>query len=95
MITFCLISFTALYVNDSCICTIQAVAVIYDAVICDVGIHKSVPMLVMEKVETSLSSLLLDVGDMVTMRERIDLAFGVVSAIHVQYFHKHLRVAHG
>ena len=47
----------------------------------------------MEKVETSLSSLLYDVGNMVTMRERVDLAFGIVCA--VEYFHAHLSVAHG
>ena len=63
------------------------------AVIYDVGILRSVPMLVMERVETSLSSLLLDVGDRVTVRERINLAFGIVSAI--EYFHDHLKVTHG
>ena len=50
-------------------------------------------MLEMEKVETSLSSLLRDVGDMVSVRERVDLAFGIVCA--VEYFHDQLRVAHG
>ena len=49
-------------------------------------------MLEMEKVETSLSSLLCDVGDMVTVRERVILAFGIVCA--VKYFHEQLRVAH-
>ena len=42
----------------------------------------SIPMLETEKVETSLSSLLCDVGDMV------DLAFGMVCA--VEYFHEQL-----
>ena len=63
------------------------------AVIYDVDVLRSVPMLVMERVETSLSSLLLDVGDRVTVRERINLAFGIVSA--VEYFHDHLKVTHG
>ena len=47
----------------------------------------------MEKVETLLSSLLVGVGDMVTARERVYLAFGITCA--VDYFHDHLRVAHG
>ena len=50
-------------------------------------------MLEMEKVQTSLSSILRDVGDLVTVREKVDLAFGIVCA--VEYFHDHLRVAHG
>ena len=53
----------------------------------------SVPMLVIERVETSLSSLLRDVSQMVTVRERVDLAVGIVCA--VEYFHDHLGVAHG
>ena len=32
-------------------------------------------------------------GDRVTVRERINLAFGVVSAI--EYFHDHLKATHG
>ena len=56
----------------------------------DVDVSSSVPMLVMEKVETPLSSLLRDVGNMVTVRERVDLAFGIVCAL--EYFHVHLRV---
>ena len=103
-----LMSFTVLYVDDSCICTIQDVCTSLPddfilspsacmhanvAVTYDVCSLKSVPILVMEKVETSLSSLLLDVGDMVTVRERIDLAFGIVSAI--EYFHDHLKMTHG
>ena len=63
------------------------------AAVYDVGVVSSVPILVMEKVETSLSSLLCDVGQMVTMRERVDLGLGIVSA--VEYFHDHLIVAHG
>ena len=63
------------------------------AVVYDVDVVSSVPMLEMEKVETSLSSLLGDVADMFTVRERVDLAFGIVCA--VEYFHEQLRVAHG
>ena len=70
------------------ICSHVNVAVVYD-----VDVVSSVPMLEMEKVETSLSSLLGDVGDMVTVRERVDLAFGIVCA--VEYFHEQLKVAHG
>ena len=70
------------------VCSHANVAVVYD-----VGVVSSFPMLEMEKVETSLSSLLGDVGDMVTVRERVDLAFGIVCA--VEYFHEQLRVAHG
>ena len=70
------------------VCSHANVAVVYDV---DVG--SSIPLLEVEKVETSLSSLLRDVGDMVSVRERVDLAFGIVCA--VEYFHDHLRVAHG
>ena len=62
-------------------------------VVYDVGVVSSVPTLVMEKLVTSLSSLLCELGDMVTVRERVDLAFGIVCA--VEYFHDHLRVVHG
>ena len=51
------------------------------AVVYDVDVVSSIPMLQMEKVETSLSLLLGDVGDMVTVRERVDLAFGIVCAV--------------
>ena len=70
------------------VCSHVNVAVVYD-----VDVVSSIPMLEMEKVETSLSSLLGDVGDMVTVRERVDLAFGIVCA--VEYFHEQLRMAHG
>ena len=70
------------------VCSHVNVAVVYD-----VDVVSSIPMLEMEKVETSLSSLLGDVGDMVTVRERVDLAFGIVCA--VEYFREQLRVAHG
>ena len=73
------------------VCSHANVAVVYD-----VYVVTSIPMLEMEKVETSLSSLsslLRDVGDMVSVRERVDLAFGIVCA--VEYFHNQLRVAHG
>ena len=70
------------------VCSHANVAVVYE-----VGVVSSIPILYMEKVETSLSSLLCDVGDRVTARERVDLAFGIVSA--VEYFHEQLRVAHG
>ena len=70
------------------VCSHANVAVVYD-----VDVDSSIPMLEMEKVETSLSSLLRDVGGLVTVRERVDLAFGIVCA--VEYFHDHLRVAHG
>ena len=59
----------------------------------DVDLVSSVPILVTEKVEASLSSLLLDVGEMLTVRERVDLAFGIACA--VEYLHGHLGVAHG
>ena len=59
----------------------------------DVDVVSSVPMLLMERVKTSLSSLLRDVSSMVTVRERVDLAFGIVCA--VEYFHDHLGVAQG
>ena len=55
------------------VCSHANVAVVYDA-----NVVSSIPMLEMETVETSLSSLLDDVGDMVTVRERVDLAFGIV-----------------
>ena len=70
------------------VCSHVNVAVVYD-----VDVVSSIPMLEMEKVEASLSSILRDVGDMLTVRERVDLAFGVVCA--VEYFHDQLRVAHG
>ena len=70
------------------VCSHANIAVLYD-----VDVVSSIPMLQMEEVETSLSSLLGDVGDMVTVRERVDLAFGIVCA--VEYFHEQLRVAHG
>ena len=69
-------------------CSHANVAVLYD-----VDVLSSIPILHMEKVETSLSSLLCDVGDRVTVRERVDLAFGIVCA--VGYFHEQLRVSHG
>ena len=70
------------------VCSHPNVTVVYH-----VDLVSSVPMLVMERVETSLSSLLHDVSSMVTVRERVDLAFGIVCA--VEYFHDHLGVAHG
>ena len=63
------------------------------AVVFDVDVVSSIPMLEMEKVETSLLSILRDVCEMVTVRERVYLAFGIVCA--VEYFHDHLRVTHG
>ena len=70
------------------VCSHANVAVVYD-----VDVVSSIPMLEMERVETSLSSILRDVGDLVTVRERVDLAFGIVCT--VEYLHDHLRVAHG
>ena len=70
------------------VCSHANVAVVYE-----VDVFSSIPILYMEKVETSLSSLLCDVGDRVTVRERVDLAFGIVCA--VEYFHEQLRMAHG
>ena len=70
------------------VCSHGNVAVVYY-----VDIISSIPMLGMEKVETSLSSLLCDVGDRVSVRERVDLAFGIVCA--VEYFHDQLRASHG
>ena len=81
-------SLTDDFILSPSVCRHANVAVVYDV---DVG--STVPTLVMEKVETSLSSLLHDVGDVVRVRERVDLAFGIVCA--VEYFHDHLRVAHG
>ena len=76
------------FILPPAVCSHANVTVVYD-----VDVLLSVPMLVMEKVETSLSSLLRDVSQMVTVRERVDLAFGIVCA--VEYFHDHLGVAHG
>ena len=70
------------------VCSHANVAVVYD-----VEVISSVAMLELEKVETSLSAILCDVGNMVTVRERVDLAFGIVCA--VEYFHDQLRVSHG
>ena len=70
------------------VCSHANVAVVYE-----MDVRSSMPILHMEKVETSLMSLLCDVGDRVTVRERVDLAFGIVCA--VEYFHEQLRVAHG
>jgi hypothetical protein len=63
------------------------------AVVYGVCFLKSVPTLVIEKVETSLSSMLLEAVEMVTVREKINLAFGIMSA--VEYFHNHLNMSHG
>lgn len=63
------------------------------AVLFDVTMNFSGPMLVTEKVETSLSNLMCDVGHKVTTRERVDLVVGVVSA--VDYLHSHLGIVHG
>ena len=70
------------------VCSHANVAVVYD-----VDIVSSIPMLEMEEVKSSLSSLLCDLGNVVTVRERVDLALGTVCA--VEYFHDQLRVAHG
>ena len=66
------------------VCSHANVAVVYD-----VDVVSPIPLLELEKVETSLSSVLRDVGQMVTVRERVDLAFGIVCA--VEYFHGQLR----
>ena len=76
------------FILSPSVCRHANVAVVYH-----VDVVPTVPTLVMEKVETSLSSLLNDVGDVVRVRERVDLAFGIVYA--VEYFHDHLRMAHG
>ena len=70
------------------VCSHRNVAVVYY-----VDSISSIPVLEMEKVETPLSSLLCDVGDRVSVRERVDLAFGIVCA--VEYFHDQLTVSHG
>lgn len=49
--------------------------------------------LVMENIETSLSQLLADVGDDLSVRERIDIAVGCMCA--VDYLHHQLRISHG
>lgn len=49
--------------------------------------------LVMESVTTSLSRLLDEIGQQLSLRERVDIAIGCVSA--VDYLHHHLRVRHG
>jgi hypothetical protein len=41
------------------------------AVLYDVGFFRSFPMLMMERMEAPLSTLLSDVGDQVTLRERL------------------------
>ena len=76
------------FILSHSVCRHANVAILYD-----VDVDSTVPTLVMEKMETSLSSLLHDVGDVVRVRERVDLAFGIVCA--VEYFHDHLRVTHG
>ena len=81
-------SLTDDFILSPSVCRHANVAVVYH-----VDVASTVPTLMMEKVETSLSSLLHDVGDVVRVRERVDLAFGIVCA--VEYFHDHLRVAHG
>ena len=102
------LSFVVSYDTSSCLCTRQTVATSLPddfvlspsvcrhaniAVVYDVEVVSSVSSLVMEKVETSLTSLLNDVDHMVTMRERVNMAFGIIYA--VEYFHDHLRVPHG
>ena len=49
--------------------------------------------LVMEDIETSLSQLLTDVGDDLSLRERLDIALGCVCA--VDYLHHQLGLSHG
>jgi hypothetical protein len=51
------------------------------------------PKLLTEKLEFRLSKLMTQMGDILTVRERVDLAFGIVSA--VDYLHRHLGVIHG
>jgi hypothetical protein len=51
------------------------------------------PMLVMEKIETSMFFLLGEGPDILNVKERVDLACGIVHA--VDYFHHHLKVPHG
>lgn len=62
-------------------------------VLYDVCFPKSVPTLILEKVEKSLSSLLLKAGEMATVRDKVNLAFGIVSA--TEYFRDHLNMSHG
>lgn len=58
-----------------------------------VTVAASGPVLVVEKVETSLTNLISEVGGRLTFRERVDLAFGIMSA--VDYLHHHVTVSHG
>lgn len=51
------------------------------------------PTLVIEKLQTSLSHLLRQFGNKLTLRERVDLAFGIVSAI--DFLHCRHGVIHG
>ena len=53
----------------------------------------SSPKLLTERLEMPLSKLMSQMGDSLTVRERVDLAFGVVAA--VDYLHRHLQVVHG
>ena len=90
----CLVSFQPVFasISDgftfSSVCMHPNIAVTYG-----VSFNSSGAMMVMEKVETSLSSLLCDMDKLMTVRERVNLAFGIVSAIG--YFHHHLEVTYG
>lgn len=76
------------FVLPQAVCLHPNIAVTYG-----ITTTQSGPTLVMERVETSLSNLLSEVGDKVTVRERVDLAFGILSA--VDYLHNQLTVVHG
>ena len=59
----------------------------------EIGVLASVPVLIMEKAETWLLSVLCDIRQLATTRERVDLTLGIVCT--VGYFHDHLKVADG
>jgi hypothetical protein len=92
----CLVSFqpisASISISDgftiSSICSHPNIASTYG-----VTFDASGAMLVIEKVETSLSSLLCDKTKVMTVYEKVNLAFGILSAMG--YFHHHLEVPYG
>ena len=91
-VDFCLVTPRAVSLNlhaqYSSVCSHPNVVKTYEVIISSLG-----PVLLIEKVETSLLNLLVTVGDEVSVRERVNLSLGIVSA--VDYFHRQLGIVHG